>query len=106
MSQTTTKVLSPSQPDISYHPSWENYVARRDRRVQTESLATTLPNGFPAKLYSPLVWEGTDFTDEAQWTLTLDDQQWIEIEEALAFFKGNSPINAVAVFHRRKWRMY
>ena len=101
MSQTTTVTLAPSQPDISYHPSWENYIARRDRRVQTELLARTLPTGFPAKLHSPLVWEDADFKDEAEWTLTLKDEQWVEIEEALAFFKGNLTIMWLRNFFHR-----
>lgn len=54
--------------------------------MQTEALAKSLPPGFPAKPNSPLVWEGADFNE---WTLTLDDEQWAEVEEALAFFKGS-----------------
>jgi hypothetical protein len=86
MSQTA--VLTAVQPDISYHPNWEKYIARRNRRVQNENLEKTLPTGFPDRLKSPLVWEGEDFKDEKEWVLTLDEEQWKEVKDALSYFQG------------------
>lgn len=43
------------QPDIQYHPDYEKYQARTERRKATEILTKTLPAGFPAELISPLV---------------------------------------------------
>lgn len=48
---------------ISYVPNFDEYQLRAKRRQAEEDLSTSLPQGFPAQLHSPLVWEGNDFSD-------------------------------------------
>lgn len=56
---------------ISYVPSFEEYQLRARCRQAEEDLLTSLPEGFPAQLHSPLVWEGNNFSDPSTWTYSL-----------------------------------
>lgn len=85
--QTITK---PVQPEIQYHPNFEQYQARTRLRKETESLPTSLPAGFPQKLVSPLVWEGKDVENRSDWIYQLSDAQLDEIDAALKSFKGTN----------------
>lgn len=84
---TTETITRPVQPDIQYHPDYEKYQARTLRRKQSEDLQTTLPDGFPPQLDSPLVWEGKDIEKRDDWIYHLSDAQLDEIDAALAHFK-------------------
>ncbi|RXW23662.1 hypothetical protein EST38_g2214 [Candolleomyces aberdarensis] len=55
------------QPDISYHPDEARWQARTAQRLTENSNLpkTPLPAGFPAKVDSPLVWEGKDWKSES-----------------------------------------
>lgn len=86
MSATET-LTRPVQPDIQYHPEYEKYKARSIRRKETETLPTTLPDGFPQKLDSPLVWEGKDVEKRDDWLYHLSDAELDEIDAALQHFK-------------------
>ncbi|KAJ6109402.1 hypothetical protein N7486_001637 [Penicillium sp. IBT 16267x] len=77
-----------SQPDIQYHPDWVKYQARSRQRKETESLQTSLPEGFPQRLVSPLVWEGKDIEKRNDWIYQLSDVQLDEIDAALKSFKA------------------
>lgn len=79
--------IGPKQPDISYHPDLESYKARTKRRHETETLATVLPEGFPKKLESKLVWEGNDFKKD-EWVVVLTEPDIAEIDSAIEGFKG------------------
>ncbi|KAG6839150.1 hypothetical protein C0991_005405, partial [Blastosporella zonata] len=59
----------PTQPDIQYHPDREKWHTRTARRLQEDPTlpSTPLPQEFPKKLDSPLVWEGKDWQGEHQW---------------------------------------
>ncbi|KAJ5097253.1 hypothetical protein N7456_007974 [Penicillium angulare] len=93
VTQTITK---PTQPDIEYHPDWVKYQARSQRRKETESLQTTLPEGFPQKLVSPLVWEGKDIEKSSDWIYKLSDVQLDEVDAALKSFKAlNKPLGYI-----------
>ena len=81
-------ITKPVQPDIQYHPNWEQYQARTRRRKETELLQTSLPAGFPQKLISPLVWEGKEVEKQSDWIYQLSDAQLDEIDAALKSFKG------------------
>ncbi|CAA7269759.1 unnamed protein product [Cyclocybe aegerita] len=88
-------VEPPKQPDILYLPNEAKWKARTARRLAEDpSLPkTALPEGFPKKLESPLVWEGKDWTDAAQWEYKLSAEQLKEIDDALKHFKGqNKPL--------------
>jgi hypothetical protein len=78
------------QPDITYHPDREKWQARTARRlVENPSLLSTpLPEGFPRKLNSPLVWEGKDWHDEKQWVHELNLNELKEIDDAVHHFHG------------------
>jgi hypothetical protein len=78
----------PGQPDIGYTPDYNKYLARVQRRKETEKLTQTLPDGFPQKLESQLVWDGATVSDEYEWAYQLTQEDVTEIEGALEKFKG------------------
>jgi hypothetical protein len=50
------------QPDIQWHPKSDVYAERTKRRLQTAGLLKTLPEGWPANVEGPEVWEGKDLS--------------------------------------------
>jgi hypothetical protein len=93
MSATITETYArpAGQPDIAYTPNLETYQARVRRRQETEDLAKTLPDGFPQKLESDLVWEGDTVSEQYQWSYQLNDDELAEIHQALKHFEGVCP---------------
>lgn len=86
----TAQVLRPGpvgQPDIDYAPNLDKYIARTKRRVDTEKLDKSLPPGFPSRLESDLVWDGSDIADKYNWVYELTKEDIEEIEEALVRFR-------------------
>jgi hypothetical protein len=81
----TAQVLR--QPEITYHPNFEQYNARSQQRQKAEQLPTALPDGFPGQLFSPLVWEGKDVEGRSDWIFELNESQLDEIDQALQKFK-------------------
>ena len=94
---TTTLSIENSrkQPDISYAPDREKWSTRTAQRLAKDPtlLSTPLPEGFPRKLDSPLVWEGKDWEKESQWVYNLSPAELKEIDEAVRHFHGrlNTP---------------
>lgn len=86
-----------NQPDIQYHPDEAKYKARTARRLAEDpSLPSTpLPDGFPKRLESPLVWEGSDWKDEKEWVYELNAEQLKEIDDALKHFQSTPPFACV-----------
>ncbi|KAM5344758.1 hypothetical protein ACJ41O_010620 [Fusarium nematophilum] len=85
------------QPDITYAPQLDKYLARAKRRQETETLRTTLPAGFPQKLVSDLVWDGKDIAARHDWNYHLTDEDISEIDEALRGFKAlNVPLGYIS----------
>lgn len=84
---TPTAPAPPGQPDISYAPDYDKYQARAARRVKTERLPTTVPEGFPAQLKSDMVWEGDTLAETYDWTYVLSEEQLAEIDAAVKYFK-------------------
>ncbi|KAM6494497.1 hypothetical protein JOM56_010858 [Amanita muscaria] len=78
------------QPDIEYHPNEGKYAARTARRLAEDpSLPrSSLPDGFPEKLESALVWEGKDLKDEKEWVYELNPKQLKEIDDAVKHFRS------------------
>ncbi|KAM3435178.1 hypothetical protein NHJ13734_005663 [Beauveria thailandica] len=76
------------QPDIAYAPNWDTYQARAKRRLDGGKLVKTLPDGFPAKLQSDLVWDGATVSDKYQWWYRLSESDVAEIDSALKHFKS------------------
>lgn len=90
----TAQVLRPGlagQPDIDYAPNFDKYLARVKRRTETEDLDGSLPPGFPERLESGLVWEGTEVGKEYDWIYQLSGADVDEIEGALKHFQCSSP---------------
>jgi len=77
----------PGQPDIAYTPNHDKYLARTQRRFATEQLNTNLPDGFPTKLESKLVWDGNTIAEQYEWDYVLTAADVDEIEAALRHFK-------------------
>ena len=77
-----------SELPISYVLNFEEYQLCAKRRQAENDLPTSLPEGFPAQLYSPLVWEGNDFPDLSTWTYTLCSEEIDEITSALKHFQS------------------
>ncbi|KAJ7677266.1 hypothetical protein B0H17DRAFT_1161472 [Mycena rosella] len=88
--ETITEAAPATQPDIAYHPDEAKWRARTARRLAEDpSLPSRpLPEGFPPRFDGPGVWEGKDWTDEAQWVYELSAAQLEEIDRALAHFEG------------------
>lgn len=80
----------PRQPDIDYTPDLDKYLARVKQRTTTESLAKSLPSGFPTKLHSDLVWDGQKVEKEFNWTYEVNAAELEDIENALKHFKCKS----------------
>lgn len=76
-------------PTIAYRvdrAAWEARTAKR-LRANPELLNVALPDGFPTKLESPLVWEGEDFGgDESKWVYQLNTEQLKEVDDAVKHF--------------------
>ncbi|KAF8875077.1 taurine catabolism dioxygenase TauD [Gymnopilus junonius] len=87
---TQTSKWSWTQPDVSYHPDREKWEQRTAKRLAEDpSLTSTpLPEGFPKKAESPLVWEGKDWKNEAQWVFTLSEEHLKEIAVAVKHYHG------------------
>jgi hypothetical protein len=78
--------IAQQQPDISYHPDFQKYQIRTESLKAHRASEPKIPGLFPVQLTGPLVWEGKDFTDEREWTFSLDESQLNEIRNALAYF--------------------
>lgn len=75
------------QPDISYHPDRKKFQQRTERIKARQQGPPSLPVDFPTQLDGPLVWEGKQWTNEDDWTFSLNGDQLTEIHEALLHFK-------------------
>lgn len=84
----TAEVAHAQQPDIGYTPDHNKYLARVQRRLNSETLDKTLPPGFPTELKSNLVWDGTDIPNRFNWTYELTASDLDEIESALQHFQS------------------
>lgn len=84
------KTYSWIQPDITYHPDRQQWQHRTERRLAEDpSLPlASLPDGFPKKLSSPLVWEGKDWQNEEQWVYNVTSTHLEEINAAVKHFHG------------------
>ncbi|KAJ9246442.1 hypothetical protein DTO207G8_8942 [Paecilomyces variotii] len=93
---TTVTVTAAKQPDIQYAPDFDKWRARTEHRLRTETLLKELPAGFPKKLVSDLVWEGSDIQDRYDWTYVLTEADLEEIQTALTHFRSlDKPIGFV-----------
>lgn len=92
--------VEPKQPDISYHPDEAKWKARTARRLAEDpSLPNSpLPEGFPTRLESPLIWEGKEWTDASQWEFELTPEHLKEIDNAVNHFRGTYHSSSPARF--------
>ncbi|KAJ4397480.1 hypothetical protein N0V93_001709 [Gnomoniopsis smithogilvyi] len=90
---TRTAAPPPGQPDIEYAPNYEKFKARSERRMKSETLPTSVPEGFPEQLLGDMAWEGDKLAETYDWTYVLSDEELEEIDVALEHFKSlNLPI--------------
>lgn len=87
----------PKQPDIQYHPDELKWKARTARRLTEDPTlpSAPLPQGFPAKVESPLVWEGKDWKSEKEWVYDLSEAELKEIDDAVHHFHGTQSTQCV-----------
>ncbi|KAK8082353.1 TfdA family Taurine catabolism dioxygenase TauD [Apiospora saccharicola] len=97
MSTTTTTTVTdttpaapapPGQPGIAYAPDYQKWQARAAQRLASETLPTTLPEGFPSQLDGDLVWEGDKLAETYDWTYVLNEDQLAEIDRATQHFES------------------
>lgn len=74
--------------DIDYQIDEAKYMARSKAIVRAGGLETKVPAGFPKTLEGPLVWKGTDFQDEDEYVIRLEESDKAELQQALDYFKG------------------
>lgn len=84
--QAADVTVHSQQPDIEWIPSYKGYRDRCLRRLKNGGLTKTLPEGFPAKVESPLAWEGCQLKKE-EYIVELSAQEIAETEGALRDFK-------------------
>ncbi|KAL6157916.1 hypothetical protein ACJQWK_07660 [Exserohilum turcicum] len=85
----TIQMTGPAgQPDIGYAPDLDKYLARVAHRKATEELPSQLPEGFPRKLKSELVWDGSTIGDQYNFVYEVNAEELEEIEDALKHFKS------------------
>ncbi|KAK7923982.1 hypothetical protein PG985_006036 [Apiospora marii] len=75
----------PGQPDIVYAPDYQKWQARAARRLASEALSKTVPEGFPNQLSGDLVWEGDKLAETYDWTYMLNEDQLAEIDRPWAY---------------------
>ncbi|CAN8101569.1 unnamed protein product [Discula destructiva] len=85
---TPSAAPPPGQPDIEYAPNFEKFKARGERRMKTEILPTSVPDGFPEQMQGDMVWEGDTLAEHYDWTYVLTEEQLAEIDEAVKHFKS------------------
>lgn len=84
----SVRVAGPSgQPDIGYTPDPDKYLARVQRRLATERLERSLPEGFPTRLESDLVWDAQKVEGSYNWTYELNAAELEDIEKGLKHFQ-------------------
>jgi hypothetical protein len=77
-----------SSADIDWEPNLDQYLRRARARAILPGLERDVPPGWPKSLTSPLVWSGTELTDDVDVILYLNEQQRTEITDALSHFKS------------------
>lgn len=76
-------------PNIKWNPSYETYRARVESLSNMDILRPQkVPEGFPETVDAPWVWSTTDFEDDSKHIVSLNESEVVEVERALAFFKG------------------
>ncbi|KAI5293486.1 hypothetical protein KEM56_006027, partial [Ascosphaera pollenicola] len=76
------------RPEIDWIPSYKVFKERVQRLAALNlNRPTTLPAGWPAKITSERVWSGSDFKSEDDYVVKLSQEDILEIESALGFFK-------------------
>jgi len=77
-------------PFLQYMPDHEDYTARAKRRLESEQLDKSLPEGFPTKLAGGLVWDAESVAREFDFNYHLTAHDLEEIHNALHHFKGKT----------------
>ncbi|KAI1334273.1 hypothetical protein F5Y15DRAFT_402163 [Xylariaceae sp. FL0016] len=74
--------------DIEYAFDEEKFKARSSASLKAGRLRKEVPVGWPSQLKGPLVWTGSDFSEESGFVYVLSDEDKLEIAAALHHFKS------------------
>ncbi|KAI6088146.1 hypothetical protein F4821DRAFT_269105 [Hypoxylon rubiginosum] len=74
--------------DIGYEFDEKKFLERTAARLQARDSRGDLPEGWPRVLHGPLVWTGSDFSDESRFVYHLSGCDKADIKNALAYFKS------------------
>ncbi|KAK0732538.1 beta-lactamase/transpeptidase-like protein [Apiosordaria backusii] len=88
-----TPLQETSYADVDYHFNELKFAARTSAQVQErlqsgKSTPNVLPEGWPQAIQGPLVWSGSDFSDESLFVYHLTEEDKQEIRAALQHFKA------------------
>ncbi|RWA12638.1 hypothetical protein EKO27_g2470 [Xylaria grammica] len=72
---------------IAYDADHANFLARAKLLAAVKLGQAPLPAGFPKKVASGMVWDGSSFKDE-EWVIRLTSEHLAEIDSALRMFRG------------------
>ncbi|KAF4447183.1 taurine catabolism dioxygenase TauD [Fusarium austroafricanum] len=80
--------------DIGYEYDEQKHFSRTQERLRLGGLRTDLPIGWPKVLEGPLMWKGSDFSDESLFVYHLSESENAEIRDALRDFKGETMLSS------------
>jgi hypothetical protein len=79
------------RPDIEWVPAYKTYKDRVERLAALyPDRPTAVPEGWPTKVEGERCWNGSDLTED-DYVLKFTPEDIVEIEAALAHFKGTPP---------------
>jgi len=73
--------------DISWQPDYSKFV-ERSKRLESARSETKLPEGWPSRLESSLVWDGNEINGEDDYVYHLTSDELEELTAAIRHFKG------------------
>lgn len=102
--QTLEKPTAPIvRPTIDWIPSYKVYKDRVERLAALGlGRPTAVPEGWPAQIDAERAWSGSDFKSEDDYILHFSSEDIVEIEAALAHFKGMPPCLQVQYTSRQR----
>ena len=65
------------------------YLARVEGSLHSCNIEQEVPQGWPEHLTGPLVWTTADLQDESKYIHVLNEDEKLELHNALKYFKGN-----------------
>lgn len=82
---------------ITYDADHANFLARAKLVAAAKLGQASLPAGFPNKIESEMVWDGSSFKDE-EWVVHLTSEHLAELDSAVRMFRGWSSASITHLF--------